>query len=74
MSMNFVLGLPLTQRKNNTIWIIVDKLTKIAHFIAIGNISTVDLLAGAYLEEIVQPHKIPSSIVSDRDTRFQSGF
>ena len=66
--MNFVMGLPLTQRKHNAIWVIVDRLMKSAHFIAVRNTWTLDQLARAYLEEIVWLHGVPSSIVSDRDT------
>ena len=72
--MDFVVGLPLTQLKNNAIWVIVDRLIKTVHSMAIRNTWTLDQLARAYLEEIVQLHRVPSSIVSDRDTRFQSGF
>ena len=74
VSIDFVVGLPLTQRKNNAIWVIVDRLTKTAHFIAMRNTWTLDQLARAYLEEIVRLHGVPSSILSDRDTRFQSTF
>ena len=56
------------------IWVIVDRLTKSAHFVAMRNIWTSDQLARAYLEQIVWLYGVPSSIVSDRDTRFQSGF
>jgi len=70
VSMNFVVGLPPTMRKNNGIWVIVDRLTKIAHFIAMRNTCTLDQLARTYLEEIVRLHGMPSCIVSDRDTRF----
>jgi len=70
----FVIGLGLTQRKHNAIWVIVDRLTKSAHFIAMRNMWTLDQLARACLEEIVRLHGVPSSIVSDRDTQFQSGF
>ena len=67
-----VVGLPLPQRKNNVIWVIVDRLTKATHFIAMRNTWTVDHLARAYLEEIVRLHGVPTSIVLDQDTRFQS--
>ena len=60
--------------KHNSIWVIVDRLTKSAHFIAMKNTWTLDQLARAYLEEIVRLRRVPSSIVSDRDTRFQFGF
>jgi len=66
--MDFVMGLPLTQRKHNAIRVIIDRLTKSAHFIAMRNTWTLDQLARAYLEEIVRLHRIPSSIVSDQDT------
>jgi len=72
--MDFVIGLPLTQRKHNAIWAIADRLTKSAHFITMKNTRTLDQLARAYLEEIVRLHGVLSSIVSDRDTRFQSRF
>ena len=74
VSMDFVVGFPLTQRKNNAIWIFVDQLTKMTHFIAKRNTWTLDQLARAYREEIVRLHGVPRSIVSNQDTRFQSGF
>ena len=74
VSMDFVVGLPLPQRKNNAIWVVVDRLTKTAHFIAMQNTWTLDRLVGVYLEEIVRLHGVPRSIVFERDTRFQSGF
>ena len=66
--MDFVMWLPLAQRKHNVIWVIIDRLTKSTHFIALRNTWTLDQLARAYLEEIVWLHGVPSSIVSDRDT------
>ena len=72
VSIDFMLGLPVTQRKNNVILVIVDRITKTVHFIAMRNTWTIDQLARAYLEEIVRLNGISSSIVSDRDTRFQS--
>ena len=74
VTMDFVIGLPPTQKKNTTIWVIMDRLTKTAHFIAMRNTWTLEQLARAYLEEIVRLYGVPSSIMSDRDTRFQSGF
>jgi len=70
--MDFMVGLPPTQRKNHTICVIVDGLTKTAHFIAIRNMWTLDKLARAYLEEIVRLHGVLSSIVSESDTTSQS--
>jgi len=74
VSMDFMVGLPLTQRKNNAIWVILDRLIKTAHFIAMRNTLILGQLAWAYLEEIVLLHGVPSSIVSDRHIRFQSRF
>ena len=74
VSIDFVVGLPPTQRKNNMIWVIVDQLTKTAHFIAMKNTWTLDQLIRVYLEEIVRLHRVPSSIVSYWDTKFQSGI
>ena len=74
VSMDFVVGLPPTQKKNNAIWVIMDRLMKTAHFIAKRNTWTLDRLVQAYLEEIVRLHGVPSLIVSDWDMRFQSGF
>ena len=75
--MDFVVRLPLTHRKNNAIWVIVNRLvnrlTKAAHFIAIKNTWTLNQLAHAYLEEIVRLYRVPNSIVF-RDTRFLSSF
>jgi len=68
--MDFVVELPSTQRKNNAIWVIVVRLTKTAHFVAMRNTWTLDQLARAYMEEIVRLLGVPSSIVLERDIRF----
>src|ERR1044072_9337457 len=73
-SMYFVTALPLTRKKLDAIWVIVDRLTKTAHFILIKLSYTVEQLAEIYVAEIVRLHGIPSSIVSDRDPRFTSRF
>ena len=66
--------LDVLEWKNKTIWVVMDRLTKTAHFIAMPNTWTLDRLGRAYLEEIVKLHGVPHSIVSDQDIRFQSGF
>jgi len=65
VSIDFVVGLPMTQRKNNAIWVVMDGLTKMAHFISMQNTWTLDQLVRAYLKEIVRLHGLPSSIVFD---------
>ena len=74
IAMDFVVGLPLTQSKCDAIWVIVDRLTKSAHFLPINERYSVDRLANMYLKEIVARHGVPVSIVSDRDPRFNSRF
>jgi len=58
----------------DSIWVIVDRLTKSAHFVPIKTGMFVARLAEIYIEQIVRLHDIPSSIVSDRDPRFTSKF
>ena len=70
--MDFVVGLPRTARQNDAIWVIVDRLTKVAHFLPIKQSQSVETLAHTYVEEIVRLHGIPRNIVFDRDPRFTS--
>jgi len=72
--MNFVGALPTTVKGFDSIWVIVDGLTKSAHFIPIKTGMSVAMLAEIYIEQIVRLHGIPSSIVSDQEPRFTSKF
>jgi len=72
--MDFVVGMPRTQKLHDAIWVIVDRLTKSAHFLAIKTTFNAVQLANLYIKEIVRLHGIPLSIVSDRDTKFTSKF
>lgn len=74
ISMDFIVGLPRTQKGNNMIWVIVDRLTKAAHFIPMKDTWTKKQLAIAYRAHVLKLHGIPKSIVSDRDSRFISKF
>ncbi|KAG8493033.1 hypothetical protein CXB51_010398 [Gossypium anomalum] len=67
-------GLPLTPGKKDAIWIIVDRLTKSAHFIPVRTDYSLNKLAELYIREIVRLHGIPLSIILDRDPRFTSRF
>ena len=71
--MDFESGFPLTQRKHDLVWVIVDS-TKSAHFLPVRLDYFMDRLAELYVKEIVQLHGIPLSIVSDSDPRFTSRF
>nr|GFB20537.1 retrotransposable element Tf2 [Tanacetum cinerariifolium] len=74
ISMDFVTGLPRTQRRHDAIWVVVDRLTKSAHFLPIRKDYSVSRLAEIFQQEIVRLHGTPSAIVSDRDPRFTSRF
>ena len=72
--MDFVSGLPKTVRGHDSIWVIIDRLTKSAHFLPVRVTYTLDKLAEIYVREIVRLHGVPKSIISDRDSRFTSKF
>jgi len=72
--MDFVTYWPQTFRGHDTIWVIVDRLTKSAHFLAMNLRMPMARLAQLYIREIVRWHGVPSSIMSDRDLRFTSRF
>ncbi|WJX17476.1 hypothetical protein P8452_07389 [Trifolium repens] len=74
IAMDFVTALPKTPKKFDAIWVIIDRLTKSAHFIPINQTYSLERLAQIYVKEIVRLHGIPASIVSDRDPRFTSKF
>ena len=70
ITMDFVSDFPLTQSKHDAVWVIVDRLTKSAHFLPVRLDYSMDRLAELYVSEIIRLHGIPVSIVSDCDPRF----
>ncbi|KAL5564136.1 hypothetical protein UlMin_027300 [Ulmus minor] len=74
ITMDFVVGLPRTAKVHDAIWVVVDRLTKSAHFMSIKTTFSLEQLAALYVQEIVRLHGVPKSIVSDRDARFTSKF
>ncbi|GKC44117.1 putative reverse transcriptase domain-containing protein, partial [Tanacetum coccineum] len=70
ITIDFISKLPRTKCGHDTIWVIVDKLTKSAHFLAIREDYSTERLARLYIDEIVARHGVPVSIISDRDGRF----
>ncbi|KAL4011293.1 hypothetical protein IC575_028347 [Cucumis melo] len=72
--MDFITGLPRTLRGFTVIWVVVDRLTKSAHFVPGKSTYTASKWAQLYMSEIVRLHGVPVSIVSDRDARFTSKF
>ncbi|KAL0551906.1 hypothetical protein IC582_010998 [Cucumis melo] len=74
VSMDFITGLPRTLRGLTVIWVVVDRLTKSAHFVPGKSTYTASKWAQLYMSEILRLHGVPVSIVSDRDARFTSKF
>jgi len=73
-SMDFITGLPTTRKGNDSIWVIVDRLTKSAHFIPVKTCYRPPEFADLYMAEIVKPHGIPKTIISDRGLQFTAQF
>ncbi|GFS42569.1 hypothetical protein Acr_00g0080620 [Actinidia rufa] len=74
ITIDFVVGLPNSPRGCNAIWVIVDRLTKSAHFLPVKTTYSLSKYADLYITEIIRLHGTPVSIVSDRDPRFTSKF
>ncbi|GKF27734.1 putative reverse transcriptase domain-containing protein, partial [Tanacetum coccineum] len=74
IAMDFVTKLPRTSSGHDAIWVILDRLTKSAHFLPMLKDYKMDRLARLYLNEIVARHGVPISIISDRDSHFTSRF
>nr|GEY06133.1 putative reverse transcriptase domain, ribonuclease H-like domain, aspartic peptidase domain protein [Tanacetum cinerariifolium] len=74
ITMDFIVGLPRTSSGYDSIWVIVDRLTKLAHFIPVKTKDSIEKLTQLYLKEIVCRKGVPMSIISDRDSKFTSRF
>jgi hypothetical protein len=74
IGMDFIVGLPRTQAGYDSIWVIVDRLTKVAHFIPIKMIYSGAKLAEVFMSRIVCLHGVPKKIMSDRGSQFTSKF
>jgi hypothetical protein len=72
--MDFIVGLPCTSHGYNSIWVIVDRLTKTAHFILVSTTYRAQQYAELYLSHIVRYHSIPKTIISDRGSIFVAQF
>ena len=72
--MDFMTHLPRTPWRHNAVWVIVDRLTKSAHFLAVQMTFALEEFFRLYIREIFRLHGVPVSIVSDRDPRFMAHF
>jgi hypothetical protein len=74
LNMDFIVGLPNTSRHHDSIWVIVDRLTKTTHFLPVHTTHRVEKYAEIYIDQIVRLHGIPRTIVSDRGAPFVPHF
>ena len=74
IDMDFITGLPRTSKGSDSIWVIVDRLTKVAHFLPVHTTFKVGKLADLYVSRIVSLHGVPKAIISDRGSVFTSQF
>ena len=74
INLEFITGLPRTQQKYESIWVIVDRLTKSAQFLPVWTTYSAEDYARLYVREIVRLHGFPTSIISDRGTQFTANF
>jgi hypothetical protein len=74
ITMDFVVGLPHSPRGKDAIWFVIDRLTKVAHFLPMKTTNSASDLVPLYIKEVVRLHGVPKSIVSNRDSKFVSNF
>jgi len=74
ISMDFIIGLSMTWRQHDSIMVVVDKLTKVAHFIPVKYMHKTNDIGNIFMKEIFKLHGFPKAIVSDRDVKFTSNF
>ena len=72
--MDFIIGLPKSKNKNDSIFVVIDKLSKATHFIPVKSTYKVVHIADIFLKEIFRLHGIPKAIISNRDAKFTGKF
>jgi hypothetical protein len=74
ISMDFIVGLPNTSQRHDSIWVIVDRLTKTAHFLPVHTTYNAKKYAEIYMDQIVRLHGVPKTIISDHGAQFIAQF
>ena len=74
ISLDFITGLPLTKKKHDSIMVVVDKLSKLVHFILVKSTYKAINVAEIFLKEVFQRHGVPKMVIFDEDVKFTSKF
>ena len=74
IGMDFIVGLPNTSQKHDSIWVIIDRLTKTAHFFPVNTTYSAKRYAEIYLDQIIRLHGVPKTIISDHGAQFIARF
>jgi hypothetical protein len=74
ISMDFIVGLPMTDHKFDSIWVIMDRFTKLAHCIPVNTLYDAQKYAEIYVTHVLFLHGVPKMIISDRGSQFVASF